>query len=386
MSRPKVLMASPNYWLSPFQVGSHHIARGFVAAGWDVAFVSDPISVLHVAGRRTQELRDRATIYRSGGITDLDGHLWAYVPGAIATPHQAPLLRSAWLHRNWSKLSIPNVVRAVRARGFGAVDLLYFDSSVQPFWLGAIPHRRSVLRIADRNAGFQHHTDAMESQQRDLARACDLVVYAGRSLEPDVNAMGAKRALHVPNGVDFARFAFGDRSMPDDLAAIPRPIAAYVGAIDEWFDFSTVNELVTALPEVSFVIIGPERLARQRLTPRPNLHLLGPRPYRELPRYLHHVDVGLIPFDAVNHGELIRGIHPLKLYEYLACGLPVVATDWEELAGLGSPAVLCGDPQAFIAGVRRALSTPPDRGIAVQFARGADWQQRVQRLIEHLDL
>jgi Glycosyltransferase len=386
MSRSKVLFASPNYWLSPFQVGSHHIARGFVAAGWDVAFVSDPISPLHLAGRRSRELRDRAAIYRSGGLADLDGHLWAYVPGALAIPHQAPILRSSWLHRNWSSLSFPNVVRKVRGRGFGDVDLLYFDSSIQNFWLGAIKHRKSVLRIADRNVGFDHHTDAMEVHQRELARACDLVVYSARTLETDVIAMGARRRLHLPNGVDFRHFAASDRSIPLDLAAIPRPIAAYVGAIDEWFDFATVNRLVAALPNVSFVIIGPERLARQRLTPRQNLYLLGRRPHQDIPRYLHNADVGLIPFDAVGHGELIRGINPLKLYEYLACGLPVVATYWEELAGLGSPAILCRNPEEFIQGVKRAMSRSGDRATAVGFAKKADWQQRVEALIDHLAL
>lgn len=386
MGRPRILMASPNYWSSPFQVGSHHLARGFVAAGWDVAFVSDPISPLHLALRRTRELRDRAAIYRSGGITDLDGHLWAYVPFALATPRGSPLLNSLWLHRNWSRLTMPNVVGKVRQRGFGEVDVLYFDSSIQRFWLDAIGHRRSVLRVADRNTGFVHHTDAMAVLQRELAQGSDLVVHAGRSLEPDVMAMGARRAFHLPNGVDFAHYATGDRSLPADLAAIPRPIAAYVGAIEEWFDFDTVNSLVSSLPEVSFVIIGPEGLARRRLTPRPNLYILGRRPYEQLPRYLHNVDVGLIPFDVIGHRELVRGVHPLKLYEYLACGLPVVATDWEELAGLGSPAILCRTPDEFIAGVRKAISEPRDEAAALAFARGADWSERTRALIDQLGI
>jgi glycosyltransferase involved in cell wall biosynthesis len=379
-------MACPNYWSSPFQVGSHHLARAFVGEGWDVAFISDPISPLHLAGRRSQELRDRASIYQAGGITDLDGHLWAYVPFALATPRMAPLLRSPWLHRNWSKLTIPNLARKARGRGFGEVDLLYFDSSIQRFWLDAIEHRRSVLRVADRNAGFAHHTNAMAVQQTELARGCDLVVYTARTLEPDVTAMGARRSFHLPNGVDFAHYANGDRTLPPDLATIPRPIAAYVGAIEEWFDFSTVNQLVAALPGVSFVIIGPEHLAKRRLTPRSNLYVLGRRPYEQMPRYLHNADVGLIPFDATNHRELVRGVHPLKLYEYLACGLPVVATEWEELAGLGSPATLCRNPEEFIEGVNAAVSSPNDQASAVAFARRADWGERTRVLIEQLGL
>ena len=91
--RPKrLLMASANYWRSPFQVGSHHLARGFVRAGWEVAFVSDPISPWHLFGGQLKDLRERYELYRGNGVTDCDGHLWAYVPGALLTPHNKPCL------------------------------------------------------------------------------------------------------------------------------------------------------------------------------------------------------------------------------------------------------------------------------------------------------
>ena len=76
----------------------------------------------------------------------------------------------------------------------------------------------------------------------------------------------------------------------------------------------------------------------------------------------------------------------MKLYEYLACGLPVVATSWQELAGLESPAVLCDGPAAFIAGIRRVLSEPFDAAAARRFAQGADWHPRVQALLDALGL
>ena len=382
--RPKILMACANYWSSPFQVGSHHLARGFVRAGWDVAFVSDPISPLHFLGGRSDEFRERARIFRAGGTGDMEGHLWTYVPGALATPRDTPLLRSRWLHRHWCHLTIPSVARAVRGRGFGEVDVLYFDSAIQRFWLDEIPHRRSVLRIADRTSGFRRYTAEMRRLEAELAAAVDLVVYAGQTLETYVAQLGARRALHLPNGIDFARYAESEGAAPEDLAAIPRPSAIYVGAMEEWFDFKTVDVLVDALPDVSFVLIGPDRLARKRLTPRPNLHLLGRRPYDQIPRYLHYADVGLIPFDISGHPDLVNGVHPLKLYEYLACGLPVVATAWEELVTLGVPLELCRTPDEFISAVRHALSTPRDPAAGIRYAAAADWQRRVETLIERL--
>src|SRR5437667_6326897 len=169
MARPKALIAAPNHWLSPFQVGSHHIARALVDFGWDVAFIPVPISARQLLGRETVDLGVQADIYRRGGVTDCDGHLWAYVPGAVVGPRNRPVLRSEWLHRNWWRFTIPNVSRVVGAHGFDRVDLLYFDSLVQNFWLRALDHRRSVLRVADRISAFPKQPPAAITQQRQLA-------------------------------------------------------------------------------------------------------------------------------------------------------------------------------------------------------------------------
>src|SRR2546422_11327845 len=72
LTRRKVIMACANYWQSPFRVGSHQLARAFVEAGWEVAFVSDPITPFHVATGLRTDLRQRIRTYRSRGISDLE--------------------------------------------------------------------------------------------------------------------------------------------------------------------------------------------------------------------------------------------------------------------------------------------------------------------------
>lgn len=386
MTERRVLMACPNYWTSPFQVGSHHLARGFLDAGWRVGFVSDPISPLHWLGGRSPELAERYAIWRRGGIEECDGRLWAYVPGALATPNNKPGLRSERLQRSWPAASVPDVVRTVRAHGFGSVDLLYIDSVSQRFWLEAIEHRRSVFRIADNNTGFGKSTPAMQRLEGELARAVDMVVYTAENLLPHVSAMRPKAAIHLPNGVNFRHFAEWNGPPPPEYAAIPRPIALYVGALDVWFDYELLEHAAAALPDVSFVLVGPEALARERLAPKPNLHLLGRRPYGQLPAYLHHAQVGLIPFDVARHPSLVHSINPLKLYEYLACGLPVVAVEWNELRSLNSPARLTAGAEDFVRAIGESIASPPPRDALVSFAAGADWTRRVARLQEQLGL
>src|SRR5438105_4783206 len=134
MARKRVLMACPNYWRSPFQVGSHHLAREFVRAGWEVAYVSDPVTPWHLAGGWTRELEERLGLWWAGGEVEHGGRLWAYVPAALVAGHNKPLVRGEAVHRHWHRWTVPNVVAQVRQHGFGAVDLLYIDSISQSFW------------------------------------------------------------------------------------------------------------------------------------------------------------------------------------------------------------------------------------------------------------
>jgi glycosyltransferase involved in cell wall biosynthesis len=211
-----------------------------------------------------------------------------------------------------------------------------------------------------------------------------VVLYPARSLAGYVEGLGPRRALHFPNGVDFGHFAGGSRHLPPEYRAIPAPRVVYVGAMEAWFDYELLAQAARALPHASFVLIGPDANARRRLAPEPNVHLLGPRPHGELPRYLHNAQVGIIPFDADGHPELVHGINPLKLYEYMACGLPVVATAWRELHELGSPARLCGSRAEFVAALRDAIAAGGDPTTFVRYAARMDWGRRVRELVEGL--
>lgn len=384
MSRSRLLMACPNHWHSPFQVGSQQLARTFMRCGWDVAYISDPISPLHLL-RWNAELRNRLALWWQGGITEQGGRLWAYVPAALVTPHSWPILRSRLVHRHWPSWTWPSVVKRVRERGFGTVDLLYIDSMHQACWMDAIRYRQLVFRLTDFSPHFASFTAAAQAQEKELARRADLVVYPSEELRGYVEALGAKRTLCLPNGVEFAHFA-QRWPPPPEYARLSRPLAVYVGVILEWFHFDWLRRAAAALPAMSFVVIGPGTLARRELAGRANVHILGSRPYRDVPAYLQHADVGLMPFNVAAAPQTVGCLNPLKFYQYLASGLPVVSARWPALEKSRCPVVLCDTLEEFVSALQRVTERPPAREQQQAFAAQFDWKHRVQELLAALGL
>jgi teichuronic acid biosynthesis glycosyltransferase TuaH len=154
-----------------------------------------------------------------------------------------------------------------------------------------------------------------------LARA-DEVVVCSPNLE---STRGRQRNVTlVPNAVDLEQFR---RLQPRPLDMPAGPTAVYVGTLhDARLDVDLVIELACSHRELSVVLVGPDHLttaARRKLGIEPNIRLLGPRPQTEVPGYLQHADVVLIPH-LVN--PFTESLDPMKAYECLAVGRPTVAT------------------------------------------------------------
>jgi glycosyltransferase involved in cell wall biosynthesis len=228
-----------------------------------------------------------------------------------------------------------------------------------------------------------NHKDwaAMEAE---LLHSIDGLVVTSRTLAQ--KRTNGCSLLHLPHGVDFEHFhqAIVDPIQEPRMEAIRRPIVGFFGLISEWVDLELVRSLSVAFPDCSFVLLGRSEVDLGRLKDRLNVHCLGWVPYADLPRYASYFDVGLIPF-VLN--RLTRAVNPLKLMEYFALGLPVLATRLPELESIPGPLCLAEISEEFQRGLAEILRAGPQtaREQAVAVARANTWDSRVTQLSTFLE-
>jgi polysaccharide pyruvyl transferase CsaB len=230
-------------------------------------------------------------------------------------------------------------------------------------------------------------TQLDEWHARALADA-DVVAASAVDLLNDVRGQRPDAVL-VANGVDYEHFA-GDSRPPDDLGLTDRlPVVGYYGALAEWFDYELLGHAARALPDHQFLLIGPDYdgtvHAHRTVIGLPNVHWIGPRPYADLPRYLSVFTVATIPF-VVN--EVTHAVSPLKLFEYMAGGKPVVTPALRECARY-RVVQIAPDADAYVEEIRRgvALAADADHVEALRrTARANTWDARVRTLVEAVEL
>ena len=218
-----------------------------------------------------------------------------------------------------------------------------------------------------------------------FARRADLVLASAPKLAQRLRRISGN-VLDAPNVADTELFAhaLADGPLDPGMAALPEPRIVFTGAIAAAkLDIALLLELARARRDWSFALVGPvgagdPRTDASPLAREPNVHLLGPRSYQELPAVLRAARVGLIPYAR---NELTESIFPMKVYEYLAAGLPVIATPLPAIAQV--PEVQCAaDAEGMLALLERALAEDsPERRVERSRAAAAhSWDRRLEEI------
>ncbi len=252
--------------------------------------------------------------------------------------------------------------------------------------LDHVPHSALIYDCVDRHSAYgglmtPHVVDALEEK---LARRANVVFATAQGLYDRLETFNDNTFL-IPNGANFELFnkaATDSLPFPDELFNIQAPIIGFLGTLQPCIDLELLTFLADQRPQWSFVCIGPVQAGVDvtALKARKNIHILGLKPHKELPRYMARFDVCLNLFRP---NSLSKDVSPLKFYEYLATGKPIVSTEQpDQVKQYADVITVATSPREFLAGVDAALKETNNWvvGKRIAYARAASWDNRVEEM------
>lgn len=257
-----------------------------------------------------------------------------------------------------------------------------------PYWLEpaqCLPNMQLVYDCMDHHGGFEDNAASILAAERELIERSDLLVVTSQWLHDELKEKARNIAM-VRNATEYGHFCERPESAFSD--AKRRKVIGYYGAIAEWFDVDLLRKVAQDNPDALVLMIGRDtsNVATQ-VSGLGNIRFVGEVAYRELPFWLHGFDVCLLPFRVI---PLTLATNPVKVYEYLSAGKPVVSVDLPEMAQFEGLVRLASDHDRFLAQVRSALDEQLSGDSTMErdrkeFAARQTWLHRAASLDEAME-
>jgi GT2 family glycosyltransferase/glycosyltransferase involved in cell wall biosynthesis len=256
----------------------------------------------------------------------------------------------------------------------------------QPGWWPVVRHlvgNQIVFDCMDLHNGFDSISADIDNLEDQIDLIADQVIVTSQYLQSIKGKGFANKTTCIRNAVEFSHFPFLDRQLDNKEVVV-----GYFGAIAEWFDFDLIAEIARNNPEIRFEIIGrvsDSRVAKA-LDSFSNILFLGEIPSAVLPSRIVNWNAGLIPFRL---SPLILATNPVKMYEYAASGIPVVATDIPEVRSIAETTTgvyVASTPATFQENLESAIQlSESDRKSLRRWAEGQTWKQRTEQILQVIE-
>ena len=312
------------------------------------------------------------------------------------------------VHENilvWSPLVLPmqkhGLVRMFNQlvmRAWLSLWLRVFGIKKQILWtyypltteiLSTTPFEKTVYHCVDEiKAQPGMPRDLIDIAEHRLLERADIVFTTSVKLY-ESRKQHNQNTYYMPNVADYRHFSRAmdpDLSCPEDMVDIPAPRIGFIGAISGYkIDFHLIREIAQKRPEWSIVMIGKVGEGDPWtdigvLDGIPNIHLLGPRPYSELPSYLKAFDVAILP-NRLN--EYTESMFPMKFFEYLSAGKPIVSVNLPALRQFSDFIYLADTYDEFINHVEKSLNdevVPIEKRLSL--AKEYTYEARTEKMLQ----
>jgi glycosyltransferase involved in cell wall biosynthesis len=363
----------------PF-LGAHHIAAIFQRQGARNLWLSPPVTPLHLLGaRHRRSAKGRFQLWKSGG-QETEGIGLGYAPFTPLPCADRPGLRSEAVARLSLKVCLPPLGRWCRHRGFDRPDAMIIHSLHLAPLAEVLRPKRTVLYLMDELSAMPGVPEGLLRIEEEWIRRADGVLCTDISLaERSARLRGGNEGVvFAGNGCHFESFAAGKNTPePEDIRAIPHPRAVFFGSGSSWVNRPLVREMADRMPDVHFLMVGPEMDPVGVMAGLPNLHVLPGRPHGDLPALCGHCDVGIVPYVR---GPFHDAADRIKVYEMMASGLPVVITKSRRYDHDNAPVIQVEETaEDFARGLREALAKA-DTFAEQTYAKEHTWEKVAEEM------
>lgn len=371
-------------WHAPYWTNKQHTAMQFAKMGYRVLYIE---SVgLRAPGVNAKDLRRLWRRLRSGlrAPREVAKNLWVMSPLVVPFKHHWSVTRA--VNQRLLSLRINGFLRKQKFQQ----PLVW---TYHPFIMDTLPqiaHEKLIYHCVDDLATVPGiDAEAFNREETRMLPECHAVFTTSDVLQEKCSRHAAN-TFHFPNVADVSHFGRARQGdfLPADLAAIPAPRIAYIGALSDYkVDFELILAVARTHPEWHWVLIGDEREGQQnaavlQLRQLPNVHFLGYRSYAELPDYLRGMSVATLP-TLMN--EYTRAMFPMKYFEYLAAGVPVVSTPLEFTRQHSAGLIAAKTSEEFAAGIARQLERGKLRDDEIkEFVADNTWDARLKKMLEKI--
>ena len=366
--------------------GHQEIMSRLAASGHRVLFVENT-GVRPLRFSDLPRLKSRLRNWRRGtkGFREERPNLFVQSPLVLPFPYFGPARR---INRWMLTRSITRWMAAVGAAR--PVVWTFLPTPLARDVIGSLDPALTIYYCIDDLASSSPQARRIAPSEQQLFKSADLVFTTSEKLRSRA-AQFSDRVHLFPFAVNmgaFEKVRDAQTPVPADIAALPRPIAGYVGGLHQWVDQELLASVAERMPDVTFVMVGPFQVDVSRLQRVKNIHLLGQKQHAELPGYVKHFDVGLVPYRI---SEYTANVYPTKLNEYLIMGAPVVATDLFEIRRFnrehGDLVRVASNVDEWVSAIRASIEKAPATVIArrIEVARSNSWDRRLEAMSELID-
>ena len=283
------------------------------------------------------------------------------------------------------KSSLKRIKKIAIDLNFGDFVLWSYYPFAASYW-GKMGQKMTIFEAVDSwllHSSYSKYTDKLKIAYEKIKNETDLIFVVSKNL---TNFFDDQPNVYwIPNGVDNKHYNKKFSLINRDISDIPKPIIGYIGVVQEKVDFKLLEYIADNNLDKSLVIIGPvwteQEKAKEELSQKKNVFFLGYKKYNEALQYIQQFNVGIIPHKTAGFSATTN---PMKMYEYLSCGKPVVATSNIGTENVADMISVAKDYESFNKAINEALEkdNTDAQEKRKEFVKKFSWFNTVSKMLD----